>query len=196
MTKTLRSLSLLAGLAIMSFAVSGCTVNIGAGDNTPIGNNGMMGDGSAEFSTMDIMFAQMMIPHHEQAVSMSETALKKSRNQGILKLSRQIKSLQSSEKSQLTYWLKATGSSMTMDHDMSMSGMLTVKELASLKRLTGTQFDRTFLQLMIKHHQGALEMLDLISDSKNAEAKALAKAIKSAQSKEITSMKLLLNKLK
>ena len=144
----------------------------------------------------EIMFAQMMIPHHEQAISMSETALKKSRNQEILKLSRQIKSLQSSETSQLTYWLKATDSSMTMDHDMKMSGMFTVKELASLKRLTGSQFDRTFLQLMIKHHQGALEMLDLISDSKNTEAKALAKAIKSAQSKEITSMKLLLNKLK
>jgi uncharacterized protein (DUF305 family) len=144
----------------------------------------------------EIMFAQMMIPHHEQAISMSETALKKSRNQEILKLSRQIKSLQSSETSQLTYWLKATDSSMTMDHDMQMSGMLTTKELASLKRLTGTQFDRTFLQLMIKHHQGAIEMLDLISDSTNAEAKALAKAIKSAQSKEITSMKLLLKKLK
>ena len=144
----------------------------------------------------EIMFAQMMIPHHEQAISMSETALKKSRNQAILKLSNQIKSLQGTEKSQLAYWLKATDSSMTMDHDMQMSGMLTTKELASLKRLTGTQFDRTFLQLMIKHHQGALEMLDLISDSKNAEAKALAKAIKSAQSKEITSMKLLLNKLK
>jgi uncharacterized protein (DUF305 family) len=144
----------------------------------------------------EIMFAQMMIPHHEQAISMSETALKKSRNQGVLKLSRQIKSLQSAEKSQLTYWLKATGSSMTMDHDMTMSGMLTVKELASLKRLTGADFDRTFLQLMIKHHQGALEMLDLISDSKNMEAKALAKAINSAQSKEISSMKLLLNKVK
>lgn len=144
----------------------------------------------------EIMFAQMMIPHHEQAISMSETALKKSRNQAILKLSKQIKSLQGTEKSQLAYWLKATDSSMTMDHDMQMSGMLTTKELASLKRLTGTQFDRTFLQLMIKHHQGALEMLDLISDSKNAEAKALAKAINSAQSKEITSMKLLLKKLK
>lgn len=144
----------------------------------------------------EIMFAQMMIPHHKQAISISETALKKSQNQEILKLSRQIKNLQSSEVSQLTYWLKATDSSMTMDHDMKMSGMLTVKELASLKRLTGTQFDRTFLQLMIKHHQGALEMLDLISDSKNMEAKALAKAIKSAQSKEITSMKLLLKKLK
>lgn len=144
----------------------------------------------------EIMFAQIMIPHHEQAISMSEIALKKSRNQAILKLSNQIKSLQGTEKSQLAYWLKATDSSMTMDHDMQMSGMLTVKELASLKRLTGTQFDRTFLQLMIKHHQGALEMLDLISDSKNAEAKALAKAINSAQSKEITSMKLLLKKLK
>ena len=144
----------------------------------------------------EIMFAQMMIPHHEQAISMSETALKKSRNQVILKLSKQIKSLQGTEKSQLAYWLKATDSSMTMDHDMQMSGMLTVKELASLKRLTGTQFDRTFLQLMIKHHQGAIEMVDLISDSKNLEAKALAKAIKSAQSKEITSMKLLLKKLK
>ena len=144
----------------------------------------------------EIMFAQMMIPHHEQAISMSETALKKSRNQAILKLSNQIKSLQGTEKSQLAYWLKATDSSMTMDHDMQMSGMLTTKELASLKRLTGTQFDRTFLQLMIKHHQGAIEMVDLISDSKNLEAKALAKAIKSAQSKEITSMKLLLKKLK
>jgi uncharacterized protein (DUF305 family) len=144
----------------------------------------------------DIMFAQMMIPHHKQAISISETALKKSQNQEILKLSRQIKGLQSSEVSQLTYWLRATDSSMTMDHDMKMSGMLTVKELALLKRLTGTQFDRTFLQLMIKHHQGALEMLDLIDDSENAEAKALAKAIKSAQSKEISSMKLLLKKLK
>ena len=144
----------------------------------------------------EIMFAQMMIPHHEQAISMSETDLKKSRNQAILKLSNQIKSLQGTEKSQLAYWLKATDSSMTMDHDMQMSGMLTTKELASLKRLTGTQFDRVFLQLMIKHHQGAIEMLDLISDSKNMEAKALAKAINSAQSKEITSMKLLLKKLK
>jgi uncharacterized protein (DUF305 family) len=144
----------------------------------------------------EIMFAQMMIPHHEQAISMSDTALKKSRNQGVLKLSRQIKSLQSTEKSQLTYWLKATDSSMTMDHDMTMSGMLTVKELASLKRLTGAEFDRTFLQLMIKHHQGAIEMLDLISNSRNVEAKALAKAINSAQSKEISSMKLLLNKVK
>jgi uncharacterized protein (DUF305 family) len=144
----------------------------------------------------EIMFAQMMIPHHEQAILMSELALKKSKNQGILKLSKQIKSLQSAEISQLTYWLKATDSSMTMDHDMKMSGMLTKKELASLNDLAGTKFDRSFLELMIKHHKGALEMLGLISDSQNEEAKALAKAIKSGQSKEISTMKLQLKKLK
>lgn len=144
----------------------------------------------------EIMFAQMMIPHHKQAISISETALKKSQSQSILKLSRQIKAAQSSEISQMTYWLKATNSSMTMDHDMKMSGMLTVKELALLKSLTGSEFDRKFLQLMIKHHQGALEMIDLISDSKNAEAKALSRAINSAQSKEITSMQQLLKRIK
>jgi uncharacterized protein (DUF305 family) len=144
----------------------------------------------------EVMFAQMMIPHHKQAVSISETAIKKSQNQAILRLSRQIKGAQGSEISQMTYWLKATNSSMTMDHDMKMSGMLSIKELASLKSLTGAEFDRTFLELMIKHHQGAIEMLDLISDSKNAEAKALSKSINSAQSREIKSMKQLLKKLK
>ncbi len=144
----------------------------------------------------EIMFAQSMAPHHQQAIEMSKMALKNSAGPKVKNLAKAIISAQSKEMAQLKYWLTATNSSMTMDHDMQMSGMLTTKELASLKRLTGTQFDRTFLQLMIKHHQGALEMLDLISDSKNAEAKALAKAIKSAQSKEITSMKLLLNKLK
>lgn len=144
----------------------------------------------------EIMFAQMMIPHHKQAISMSESAMKKSQNAGILKLSREIKEVQSSEIAQLTYWLKATNSSMTMDHEMSMSGMLTKKELGSLNSLSGLQFDRKFLQLMIKHHKGAIEMLVLISDSRNSEAKALAKSIESAQSNEIKTMKLLLNKLK
>jgi uncharacterized protein (DUF305 family) len=144
----------------------------------------------------EVMFAQMMIPHHKQAVSISESAIKKSQNQAILKLSRQIKGAQGSEISQMTYWLKATNSSMTMDHDMKMSGMLSIKELASLKSLAGAEFDRVFLELMIKHHQGAIEMLDLISDSKNAEAKALSKSINSAQSREIKSMKQLLKKLK
>jgi uncharacterized protein (DUF305 family) len=144
----------------------------------------------------EIMFAQAMIPHHKQAVTMSEMALKKSQSQAVLKLARGIISAQKAEVSQLTYWLKATKSSMTMDHEMPMSGMLTKKELAALNSLSGTQFDRKFLELMIKHHQGALEMLDLLTNAKNKEARSLAKEIGSAQSSEISSMKNLLVKIK
>jgi uncharacterized protein (DUF305 family) len=144
----------------------------------------------------EIMFAQMMIPHHKQAVTMSEMALKKSKNQAILKLARGIISAQKAEISQLTYWLKATKSSMTMDHEMPMSGMLTKKELVALGALSGTQFDRKFLELMIQHHQGALEMLDFLNNAKNKEALTLAKEIGSVQSSEISSMKNLLSKIK
>jgi len=142
----------------------------------------------------EIMFAQGMIPHHKQAITISQMALKKSKNTEILKLSRAIINAQNSEVTKLTYWLKATKSSMTMDHEMHMSGMLSEKEMADLNKLTGNQFDKKFLELMIKHHQGALEMLDLLSGTKNKEAKALANEIKVAQSAEITSMKKMLNK--
>lgn len=143
----------------------------------------------------EIMFAQGMIPHHEQALTMSELALKKSKNQSILKLSNQIKAMQQAEVSQLTYWLTATKSSMTMDHEMHMAGMLTDKEFAALSQLSGDKFDKKFLNFMIKHHQGAIEMLALLKGSKNQEARSLAKSIKAGQSEEITKMKKLLNKL-
>lgn len=140
----------------------------------------------------EIMFAQAMIPHHDQALTMSEIALKKSKNKGILKLSNQIKTMQRAEINQLTYWLTATNSSLTMDHEMHMAGMLTEKELVRLNQLSGSAFDRKFLDLMIKHHQGAIEMLALLKGSKNSEAKSLAKNIRTAQSEEIRTMKQLL----
>lgn len=169
--------------ALLSFAII----------TTPTGANATSHAKSLQnLGLNEIMFAQMMIPHHEQAILMSELAQKKSQNRSVLKLSKQIKSLQSSEITQMTHWITATNSSMVMDHEMKMSGMLTEKELASLKRLNGKEFDRTFLELMIKHHQGALGMLGLISEARNAEAKALAKSIKIEQSKEITTMKQLL----
>ena len=143
----------------------------------------------------EIMFAQAMIPHHNQALTMSIMAEKKSKNKSILKLSKEIQSVQQTEVSQLSYWLTATNSSMTMDHEMDMSGMLTDKELASLQRLSGSKFDKTFLTLMIKHHQGAIEMLTLLDGTINKEAKSLAKSIKAAQSKEIAVMKNIQKKL-
>ena len=140
----------------------------------------------------EIMFAQSMIPHHQQAIDMSNMALKNGASAEVKKLSKGIISAQKKEISQLKYWLKATNSSMTMDHDMGMNGMLSMNDLNALKKLRGSKFDAAFLKGMIAHHEGALEMVSMIDDTKNSEAKKIAIDIRKGQSAEITRMKKLL----
>ena len=140
----------------------------------------------------EIMFAQGMIPHHQQAIDMSNMALKNGASAEVKKLAKGIISAQKKEISQLKYWLKATNSSMTMDHDMGMNGMLSMNDLNALKKLRGGKFDAAFLKGMIAHHEGALEMVSMIDDTKNSEAKKIAIDIRKGQSAEITRMKKLL----
>lgn len=140
----------------------------------------------------EIMFAQGMIPHHQQAIDMSNMALKNGASSEVKKLAKGIISAQKKEISQLKYWLKATNSSMTMDHDMGMNGMLSMNDLNALKKLRGGKFDGAFLKAMIAHHDGALEMVSMIDDTKNSEAKKIAIDIRKGQSAEITRMKKLL----
>jgi len=85
---------------------------------------------------------------------------------------------------------------MTMDHDMGMNGMLSKSDLAALKKLKGSKFNTAFLKAMIAHHEGALEMLDLLDDTKNTEAKKIATDIAKGQLAEITFMKKLLARVK
>lgn len=144
----------------------------------------------------EIMFAQGMIPHHQQAIHMSNMALKNGASTEIKKLAKGIISAQQKEISQLKYWLTATKSSMTMDHDMGMRGMLSKNDLAALKKLKGSKFNTAFLKAMIAHHEGALEMLDLLDGTENAEAKKIAGDIRKGQSAEITLMNKLLAKSK
>jgi uncharacterized protein (DUF305 family) len=144
----------------------------------------------------EIMFAQSMAPHHQQAIEMSNLALKNASSPEVKKLAKAIIAAQSKEKAQLKYWLTATKSSMTMDHDMSMSGMLPESSMATLKKLKGDKFDTAFLQLMIAHHEGALEMVSMLDGTKNSEAKKIATDIRTGQSAEITLMKKLLTKSK
>jgi uncharacterized protein (DUF305 family) len=144
----------------------------------------------------EIMFAQGMIPHHQQAIDMSNMALKNGASTEIKKLAKEIISAQQKEISQLKYWLSATKSSMTMDHDMGMNGMLSKSDLAALKKLKGSKFNTAFLKAMIAHHEGALEMLDLLDDTKNTEAKKIATDIAKGQLAEITFMKKLLARVK
>jgi uncharacterized protein (DUF305 family) len=143
----------------------------------------------------DIMFAQMMIPHHQQAIQMSKYALKNSTNMEIKKIASAISSGQGSEISQMKYWLSATKSSATMGHSMDMNGMISDSQMRTLSALKGAKFDKAFLLAMVEHHQGALEMVTLLKGTKNSEAKKLAKDITRVQKAEIAAMKKLLVKL-
>lgn len=144
----------------------------------------------------EIMFAQGMIPHHQQAIDMSNMALKNGASPEVKKLAKGIIAAQGREISQLKYWLTATKSSMTMGHDMGMGGMLSKNDLIALKKLRGSKFDTAFLQAMIAHHEGALDMVPMLDRTKNSEAKKIAIDIRAGQLAEITLMKKLLAKSK
>jgi uncharacterized protein (DUF305 family) len=144
----------------------------------------------------EIMFAQGMIPHHQQAIEMSNMALKNGASPEVKKLAKEIIAAQGKEIGQLKYWLTATKSSMTMDHDMGMGGMLSKSDLIALKKLKGSKFDSAFLKAMIAHHEGALDMVAMLDRTKNSEARKIAIDIRAGQSAEITLMKKLLAKSK
>jgi uncharacterized protein (DUF305 family) len=145
---------------------------------------------SSQYSADEIMFAQMMIPHHEQAVTMSELALSNTTTADIVALATAIRDAQAPEIIQMQSWID--GKSESHMHDMEMGGMLTDAELAELAELKGAAFDQMFLTAMIAHHEGALDMVEMINDSTNSEVKTLAANIVQSQSAEIEAMKALL----
>ena len=145
---------------------------------------------SSQYSADEIMFAQMMIPHHEQAVTMSELALSNTTTAEIVALATAIRDAQAPEIIQMQSWID--GKSESHMHDMEMGGMLSDAELAELAELKGAAFDQMFLTAMIAHHEGALDMVEMINDSTNSEVKTLAANIVQSQSAEIETMKALL----
>ena len=155
---------------------------------------------SAEFNDADVMFAQMMIPHHEQAIEMSDIALDPTTGAGadVLALARQIKDAQDPEIAQMTALLASWGQPLmmdsSMDHSTMMSGMLSVDQLNELSSLRGPDFDTAWLLAMIAHHEGALEMaVDVQKSGKNSDVQVLAAEIIAGQEAEIAFMKSLLS---
>ncbi len=145
--------------------------------------------GEGDFSAEDVMFAEMMIPHHEQAIVMSDIALSNTTNPQVLELANQIKDAQAPEIEIMKSW-PGVDSMAHMGH--MMDGMLSDSEIEALRAATGAEFDRLFLEGMIKHHEGAIEMAADVIDSKSAEVAELAKAIIVAQEAEIARMRELL----
>ena len=155
-------------------------------------NHGTIIEESSDFSNADIMFAQMMIPHHQQAVDMGTLAEARTNDPSVRALAAQIKSEQVPEIIQMKSWLSESDSNMNMGHEMGMNGMLSDAEMAELTNSSGTAFDVLYLAGMIAHHQGAISMAQTVVNSENAEVKALAEAIISSQTKQITELQNLL----
>ncbi len=145
--------------------------------------------GEGDFSAQDVMFAEMMIPHHEQAIVMSDIALTNTTNPQVLELANQIKDAQAPEIEIMKSW-PGVDSMAHMGH--MMAGMLSDSEIEALRAATGAEFDRLFLEGMIKHHEGAIDMAADVIDSNSAEVAELAQAIIAAQEAEIARMQELL----
>jgi len=150
---------------------------------------------SADFNDADVMFAQMMIPHHEQAIEMSDIALDPDTgaSAAVIALATQIKGAQDPEISQMKNLLTTWGMPMemgSMDHSSMMDGMLSLEDMDSLGQLKGAEFDKAWAKGMIAHHEGAIAMAnDVLANGKNSEILALANAVVSGQSTEIEILK-------
>ena len=164
-------------------------------------------DGSAAHNEADATFARDMIPHHEQAIVMSDIVLsKRDMDPRVTELADQIKAAQGPEIETMKQWLTQWGAPAASGHeghdmggDMSghaAMGMMTDEQLDQLRQAEGAQAGRQFLTGMIAHHEGAVRMAQTEVDSgQAADAVHLAHEIIETQQREIDMMKGILGSL-
>ncbi|MGX2992789.1 DUF305 domain-containing protein [Streptomyces sp. JNUCC 64] len=174
-------------------------------DGMDHGDSGKRSAGA--FNDADVTFAQMMIPHHEQALAMSALAPGRVEDSEVKTLTEAISKAQDPEIEKMRSWLKAWGKPASADDagghgghsgggSGEMSGMMTDEQMAGLKAAKGTAFDKKFAELMIEHHEGAVEMAqDELKNGRNATAKALADDVVKAQTSEVEQLRKILDRL-
>lgn len=157
---------------------------------------------AAGFNDADVSFATQMIPHHQQAVQMASMAGYQATTPEVKQLATAIKAAQDPEIKLMSGWLTSWGKPVpTPSHgghggDEGMPGMMTEEEMSDLGKQKGSMFDRMWIQMMIKHHQGAVTMAKTEqADGQDAASIALAKKIQAAQTAEIATMQRLLGRL-
>jgi uncharacterized protein (DUF305 family) len=180
----MRKTILVAAAAAALLATAGCRIE--------------SGDKSADarpHNEADVSFAQLMIPHHEQAVEMTKLAATRAESQDVKELAASIESAQAPEIEQMQGWLEswdAGGTSHDMSHD-EMPGMVDDKTMGELGKSSGAEFDRLFLTSMIAHHEGAIAMAQSEkSDGIHKGAIKMAEDIIKTQTAEIKRMQNLL----
>jgi uncharacterized protein (DUF305 family) len=154
----------------------------------------------------DVQFMQGMIGHHAQALEMSALVPSRTANEDIRKLAQRIEISQADEIRMMREWLQARGAPLPDEHAHHahgatlMPGMLTADEMKRLAAATGGEFDRLFLAGMIKHHEGALTMVQELFEKPGAGQEpdifAFASDVDADQRMEIDRMGALLARLK
>ena len=125
---------------------------------------------NTSYTAADVDFMQGMIIHHYQAFLMSEMATSRTNNQTILDLAGRIDISQQDEISFMENWLLDMGqtvpdpSKSNHMHHHKMMGMATPEQMQQLSQSDSTDFDRMYLNLMIKHHEGAIDMVDRLNE--------------------------------
>lgn len=155
----------------------------------------------AQHNDADVEFAQDMIPHHAQAITMADMVLAQE-DSTLTELAEQIKAAQQPEIDEMAGWLEAWGQEVP-DADghmgmsgMDMDGMMSQDDLDSLMGLRDSGFDSMWLVMMIEHHEGAIDMAqEQIADGQHPDALDLAARIASAQQAEIEQMRDMLESL-
>ncbi len=152
------------------------------------------------FNADDYAFATNMIPHHEQAIELSALAPERSTNQELIALARQITAAQQPEINALRVFLvqwdenpEDNASQSASGHHDQMQGMVDDATMAKLGSLKGAEFDTLWLQSMISHHQGAIEMAEAeVANGQNVDVKRMAQTMIDAQQAEINQMNQML----
>jgi uncharacterized protein (DUF305 family) len=164
--------------------------------------------GRPRHTAADTRFMQQMIGHHAQALEMTKLVPGRTTREDLRLLAERIDVSQRDEIAQMRQWLTQRGEAQpavdahhhaAMGHAALMPGMLTAAELAQLARATGDEFARLFLQLMIRHHEGAITMVRSLFGTPGAaeetETYRFATDVEADQRAEIARMRALLGKL-
>ncbi|MHA6508344.1 DUF305 domain-containing protein [Tessaracoccus sp. Y1736] len=213
MSRTKRITATLAGL-VLTATLAACadqSATPPAATTSPTGTTTALGTASASASSdvaadhndQDTTFAQMMIIHHEGAIEMSQLAIERAETPEVVALAERIAEAQGPEIDEMTAWLSTWGEDVSPDDHggmdmggMDMDGMSQEEMMAQLDALSGAEFDLTFLEAMIAHHEGAIEMSEQqVAEGQNPDAVALAEKIIADQQAEITEMQELLTGL-
>ena len=193
----MRSPRLVPAAAVALLALLGLLAAACSSDDDPsVVAGSATSEQETEHNDADVEFAQGMIPHHEQAVEMAGMATEQAESADVKALAEQIEAAQAPEIETLRSWLEDWGEDEDMGGMDHGSGMMSDDDMSALEEATGAEFDRMFLEMMIEHHEGAIEMADTeIEDGQFPDAIEMAETIKSTQEAEIAEMEALLDEL-